>query len=493
MSRTPKQHHLAGTIQKYLARAGDSAARIQQLFIPAPDVRLSGYMFPVSTGFTLGDVLLLTDVACDASLDRDDAAPVQAAPLHALHALMRLGTPALELAAPRLIQRALLVSCGDDSDYTTELLCKSLEAALVGCGLCALPHIAGGLLAASRSSAHWRGKDAWLGIGVLASALTALPFSLGDLSAGDAAAAALLDSIDAVYQQWRSDATPPREAARGLTIGLSSLVECAAHLGPFLRANHAARALPLLRAIKLDRGVRNQGDHCPGSVNFARLLGCMGIEAMPGDPALAGVSVPTSEDVRKMWVARHGPSTRPPGPPYPGADGYMPPPIWSPPAADSAAATGVVGEEQQLQWVAPMRCAYALCGVDIDAMSRAMGGIGGGEGPVDEAAFMASLLKGLSGASEPANIEKLQACAGCRTVVYCSPACQRSHWVTSSAVRKSKLARLGGGATTSGAEYIPCSMDSSLVESHKAPCKLMVQFLQRAQQTSSACLPVACS
>jgi len=105
----------------------------------------------------------------------------------------RLGEPALSPATRRLISRALnLLRLADSSDYVTEHLSGSLQSALVGCGASALPQVASALLSSARSSADWRG-DAWLGVSVLSGALVALPFSLGELEAADAAATAFLE------------------------------------------------------------------------------------------------------------------------------------------------------------------------------------------------------------------------------------------------------------------------------------------------------------
>lgn len=436
---------------------------VSRLFTPAPDLRTHGCFTPASAGFTLGDREILTDLACEASLDADAAGPFQGAPLNALHALMRLGEPALSPAAPRLIARALSLRCYS-SDYVTELVSGSLKFALVGCGASALPLIADALVSSARAATTWR-DDAWLGVGILSSALAALPFSLGELPAADTAAAALLDCIEAVYLQWRSAASPHRESQRCLILVLSHLVGDAEHLAPVLRAGHAARALGLIRAIKLDRGARNVGPGAPGGgFSFAGFLGAMGIEAIPGDPALAGSSVPTAEDVEKMWRSRHGAGARAPGAPFPGEAGYVPPPIWS--------------TDGTLQWALPMRCGNALCGVDIDAMAASLAGLSDGSG-ADPMAIMASIMALNDRKSNPAQIAKLQACGNCRAVAYCSPKCQKAHWAMSKAARKAARARKG---VDPSAEDIPTQMNAeALLSNHKLACAVTALVVARAR------------
>lgn len=444
--------------RKYQARAGN----VTRLFARAPGLQNNGVFLAASAGFSIDDAEVLTDLACEAELDLDDGGRCQAAPLHALHALMRLGEPALAPAAPRLIARALALRC-DAGDYVTELVSESLKAALIGCGASALPLLTGALLTAARSSADWRG-EAWLGFGVLSRAVAALPFSLGELAAGDAAAAAVLDAIDAVYAQWRSAASPPRDARRCLSSALSGLLDVAGSLAPFFRAGHAARTLRLLRAIKLDRGPRNVGAGAPGdSFSFAGFLGAMGLEPAPGDPALAGVSVSTAADVAAMWKARHGAGTRPPGPPYPGESGYEPPSIWS---ADGA-----------LQWALPMRCGYALCGMDIDALATGIAGVG--DGASDPMAIMAAFMAAMERKSQPGQIAKLQACAACRAMAYCSPKCQKADWAVSKAARKDARARKG---IDESAEDFPHKMDvSALLGNHKMACPMTTLLIARAR------------
>lgn len=189
----------------------------------------------------------------------------------------------------------------------------------------------------------------------------------------------------------------------------------------------------------------------------------MGIEAVPGDPALAGPSVPTADDVAAMWRSRHG-DKRPPGPPFPGDAGYVPPPVWS---ADGA-----------LQWALPMRCGNAICGLDLDAMAADVAGLGTGSS--DPQAMMATFLALQARMSHPAQIAKLQACGGCHTLAYCSPKCQKADWAVSRAARKAARARKG---VDESAEDFPAKMNADgLLTSHKAACPLVALAIARARR-----------
>ncbi|KAI9020524.1 hypothetical protein DFJ74DRAFT_673523 [Hyaloraphidium curvatum] len=119
-------------------------------------------------------------------------------------------------------------------------------------------------------------------------------------------------------------------------------------------------------------------------------LASAGLRADPTDPLLADAHRPTQEQVNGFWTARRRP-TDPPGPPFYGE-----------------------GREVPAGWAVAKRCAAGQC------KSTGAGNI------VQQMWARYSVAP-----------EKLRSCAKCRSVAYCSAACQRFDWGTEPATEVS--------------------------------------------------------
>lgn len=469
---------------------------LQQIY-SGPNSQPSGrILLSPSVGFMQSEAGLLLDIACDSGLDKIETdKDWEPAPVFALHALLRMGGPVLEDALPRLIARARLLNYIPPGDYAPGLapavkyydfLSEALTSAIAGGGATALPQLASELLGACCSEEFWRCGKASRSIRIMSTALAALPLLLGDVAAGDAAATAIFVAIRLTHGFLRSALAQPRAVWQNLSLALSTLLAMAEHLAPFLRQGSYDGCLPLLRAAVISALADEQciDETSPDGARdgvqfgeqfgetFARILMHMGVQVVPGDPACAAkvwpsgaypslASLGTSETVD----ATHGavPFSEPAAPPcYPGDGGFR-----------LARVRGLGGSDGG--WAVPMHCAFPDCGADdtknpIRSAAHAIRTCT--VGLARRVATMALYTSKLP----PAMLEKLAPvpplfyCERCRSVAYCSQACQKAHWAR------------GNTATESdGGTPFPAAVNwYDALHHHRAACRLMTRFFARA-------------
>ena len=375
-----------------LRRSYDDDPRLAALFTALPgahwDLSMTSKLFPASVGFSAADVARLTTLGCSTAFDA--AAGSQAnrfAPVHALHALIRLGEAASP-AVPALIERCLRVhgsrssngAAGDD--FNTEFLVSSLHVALVACGPAAAAPILRAVRAATANDALWRdGADAWLGVSILVDALIDIALRSADVGIASAASDALVEIIEKHFCFIAEHKSLTNTELSGRVMAVRGAVGHASDLAPFLRNEHALLVL---------RSVRESLEE--PAFSWVELLYNMGIEASPLDPAASRLPIPGAAEAAQMWRSWRG-DAPPPQAPVPGQPGYK------------------LSSTSKEAWRPAPACGYALCGVDKRIMH-------------DQEALMAAISAGtletMLSRKYAVDATKLSKCAACGTAVYCS-------------------------------------------------------------------------
>lgn len=354
---------------------------------------------PVSANFTVDDSKKLAEFAAEPVFKtcRDDN-PVIAAPLHALHALLRVGKPAAPAAMPILAKYAItLEPGGTESEFSTELLCPTLEAVFHEFGREAVPSLLLELKALETDTARLRACNTWLGLSVVADSLVEIVFEASDPALAAQVGLAFLSIIRAIV-----NAATSRDTYWNVASALASVLEPLKTLG-FMPEIRTAETLALLRrALQVIHatGDNDSGVTAPG---WAEICACFGVDPVPGDPLIRDKPIPGTSEVAEMWRTKHPKNPTAEGVAFPGSANYVMP-------------SG---------WISFQHCASPGCGMDLGTLADMVAAVQRGEG-YDEK----KLIEALGGLSKGFDKKKkeFKACSACKTVLYCSAACQTVHW-----------------------------------------------------------------
>ena len=352
----------------------------------------------VSAGWTAGDISPLLAVATAAALDVCVDDKLAAAPLHAMHALLRLGRPVLAanptVAAAMAARAAKTNTCapgagnGNDVEFVCDLVVPTIEALLCQIGPAAVPHLQAELRAFTNTSPLVSLSD--LGLDTVASALLNILAESKDGPGLITVAGELVNLLEGYLDKWDARMAP-RPLLQGLIReAVASLEKCVA----WARSERTLRALRRVRELP--------GDNSVAANSWACVLYVAGVEPHPRDPLCADTHpAPGATEVRAMWEWSH-PGQRASSAvisgPFPGEPGYQLSSHW---------------------YLAPC-CSNAMCGIDLKPPAPGV--------VVDPMSVMAAMMQAIDSKYRPAQLQKNAACGKCRTLAFCGPACQKVSW-----------------------------------------------------------------